>query len=104
MKCRAGFNSPDPIKGHCAAGKPHSFGAKPWHDVPAAASTLRTRLSRDMRARATALAFSHDETQYASFPRACAVPGGLWPTHIRWKSTAPAESLSPSVRDRGTTC
>ena len=92
------------MKGRCIGGKPLPFGARPWYDVPAAASTSRSRLSRDMRARATELAFSHDEAQYAIFPRACAVSGGMWPIRSRQKSTAPAESLFPSVRDRGTTC
>ena len=61
---------PSLMKGYCAGRKPPSVVAKPWHDVPAAASTLRSRLSRDMRARTTALAVSHKEAQHASFPRA----------------------------------
>ena len=60
---------PRSIEGHCTGGKPLSFGARPWNDVPAAASTLRSRLSRDARARATALAVSREEAQHARFPR-----------------------------------
>ena len=66
------------IKRHCTGEKPLSFGARPRYDVPAAASTLRSRLPRDTRSRATALAVSREETQHASFSRARAVPGGLW--------------------------
>ena len=71
------------MKGRYIGGKPLPFGARPWYDVPAAASTSRSRLSHDMRARANALAFSHDEAQHAIFPRACAVPGGMWLIHSR---------------------
>ena len=67
-----------PMKSHCAGEKPLSYGEKLWCDVPAAGSTLHSRLSRDTRARTTVLAFSLEEAQHASFQRARAVPGELW--------------------------
>ena len=66
---------------HCTGRKPLSFVTRPLYDVPAVASTLRSRLSRDTRACATALAIAREEAQHASFPRARAVPGGLCSAH-----------------------
>ena len=54
--------TPRSRKGHRAGGKPLSYGARPrCVAVPAAASNLCSRLSRDMRARATALAVTRKE-------------------------------------------
>ena len=63
------------MEGHCTSGKPLSFRARTWYDVLDAASTLRSRLSRDTRARATALTDYRDEAQHAS------LPVGLWSVH-----------------------
>ena len=93
--CRAGWVGPRSVTGHCTGGKPLSFVARPWYDVPAVASTLRSGLSRDTRTCATALAIAREEAQHASFPRVRTVPGGLWSVNALWKDTAPAESLSP---------
>ena len=104
--CRAGrvVADPPPMKEHCTSGKPVSSSARPWYDVLAAACNLRSRLSRDTRARATALAASREEAQNASFPRARAVPGGPCSAQALQEGTAPAGSLSSTVRNRGTTC
>ena len=71
--------SPCPMEGHRAGERPLSFGARPWCDVLAAASTLRSRLSRGTRD--TALAVSWEKVQHSSLLRARAVPGWLWSAH-----------------------
>ena len=43
------------LEGNCAGQMPFSFCARPRCDVPATASTLRSRLSRGTRDRASAL-------------------------------------------------
>ena len=50
--------APCTIEERCASEKPFSFGSRPRYDMSTAASYLRSRLSRDARGRATALARS----------------------------------------------
>ena len=92
-----------PTEGHCAGERPLSFGARPWCDVPAAASNAKPAPRGSRGAGAPALAVSGEEAQHSSLLRARAVPRWLWSVVPR-KSTAPARGLSPSARARGATC
>ena len=65
---------PCTMKGHCTSERPHSFGARPWCDVPAAGSNNQLAFAWQTRGRATAVAVSPEDAQYASLPRARAVP------------------------------
>ena len=55
---------PCATNGHYTSRKPLSFSARPWCDVPAAASKNEP-LSRGMRKRANALSISQEEIQHA---------------------------------------
>ena len=69
------------LEGNGTGGNLLSVGARPC-DASAAASSLRSRLSRGTRAQATALPVSREEEKCASFPSAHAVPRWLdRPTH-----------------------
>ena len=62
-----------------------------------------SRLSCGTRERATALAVSREEAQYACLLRVRAVPHSLWSDHALDKDTTPTKGLSPSAHGRGTT-
>ena len=55
-----------PMKGHCASERALSFGARPWCDLPIVASNTQPAFTWRTRERATALALSGEEAQYAS--------------------------------------
>ena len=89
----------------CRTGeRARSFGARPWRDVPAAASNSKPapRVSRD--AGASVLAVFREEAQYSSFLHVRAVPRWLWSVLTLPKGAAPARRLSPSAHDRCATC
>ena len=68
---QVGF-APRPNKGHWTGERPFSFGVRPWCDVPAEASTLRSRLSRR----------AHASAQRLRLPRARAVPRRLGSLYV----------------------
>ena len=76
--CRAGCSRLMLLKGHCAGERPLSFGARPWCDVPAAASNAKPAPRVSRGAGAPALAVSGEEAQHSSLLRARAVPRWLW--------------------------
>ena len=57
-----------------------SFGARPWCDVPAAASNFKPAPRGSRGAGAAALAVSREETQHSSLLRVRVVPRWLWPS------------------------
>ena len=65
-------------EGHCTGERPLSFGARPWCDVPAAASNAKPAPRGSRGAGAPALAVSGEEAQHSSLLRARAVPRWLW--------------------------
>ena len=79
---------------------PLPFSARHRCDIPAVASTLRSRRLHGKRERTTAQPVSQEEAKHTSLPRARAVPRCLRSPFARWKGTAPAGTFSPSVRDR----
>ena len=93
-------------QGHCTRERSFSVGARPWFDVPPAASDNQPAFacSRGMRERATAPAVSREEPMHASLLRARVVPRSLWSVHALDKAIGPARGLSPSARGRGATC
>ena len=66
------------MEGQCPGERSLSGGAKPRCDVPAASSSLRSRLMHRARGRATVLAVSREQAEYASLPCASGVPRRLW--------------------------
>ena len=92
-----------PMEGHCS-------GEKPLLSTQDRAPTCQlwpltsSRLSRDARRRATALAICGEEAQHARSRLSRAVPRGLWSADVLQKGTVPVRSLSRSVQDRAPTC
>ena len=66
-----------PYKGRCDGERPLSFGARPWCDVPAAASNFKPAPRGLRGAGAAALAVSGEETQHSSLLRVRVVPRWL---------------------------
>ena len=54
-----------PMKGHCASEMALCFGARPWCDLPTAASNTQPAFTWRTRERATALALSGEEARQA---------------------------------------
>ena len=76
--CRAGCGRPMPVEGRCAGERPLFFGARPWCDVPAAASTPS---QRRCDARAARLRSSLGRRRSTQACCARAVPRWLWSAH-----------------------
>ena len=97
---------PRTSQGHCIAERPFSVGARPWCDVPPAASENQPAFAclRGTRERATALTVSREKALHASLLRARAVPRCWWLVNVLGKATTLASGLSPSARGRGATC
>ena len=73
---------PCPMKGHCAGGKPLSFGARPWRDVPDAAFQNEPAFAWHARARKRAYYLSDRGAACELAAAARAVLGWLWrPVH-----------------------
>ena len=68
---------PYPIQGHCTGDTSLSIGARPWCDVPAAASKAQPAFAWHARKRATAFAVYRELTQHACLRSTHAVPGWL---------------------------
>ena len=66
-----------PANGCCAGERPLSFGARPWCDVPAAASNFKPAPRGSRGAGASVLAVSGEETQHSSLLCVRAVPRWL---------------------------
>ena len=67
---------------HRACKRPLSFGARPWCDVLAAASSTKPAPRVSRSAGAPALAVSMEEAQHSTFLSARAVPRWLRSAHI----------------------
>ena len=68
---------PHPAKGRCAGETSLPFGARPFCDVPAAASNFKPAPRGSCGAGAAALAVSGEETQHSSLLRVRVVPRWL---------------------------
>jgi len=92
------------LNGHCTGGKPLSFAARPWCDVPDAAFQNEPDIAWHARARQCAHYLSEGSAAYeiAAARATCCV--GRSSAHVRRTATAPAGSLSLSARGRGATC
>ena len=87
----------------CTGERPLSFGARPWCDVPAAASKNQPAVAWHARARHCARCLSGGGAARklaARARRAALVVVGS----CLGRGTAPARGLSPSARGRGATC
>ena len=65
--------APYPMGGRYTGERPLFAGVRPWFDVRAAASSLRSRLSGGTRGRATAHAVSREGAHHARLQCTCAV-------------------------------
>ena len=91
------------IERHCTGERPLSFGARPWCDVPAAASNAKPapRVSRGAGALRSLSLGGGAALELAARARGAAlVVVGLALSN----GAATARGLSPSARDRGATC
>ena len=89
----------------CRTGeRARSVGARPWCDVPAAASNFKPAPRVSRGAGASVLAVFREEAQYSSFLHVRAVPRWRWSVLTLPKGTEPARRLSPSAHDRCATC
>ena len=68
---------PHPANGRCDGKRLLPFGARPWCDVPAAASNSKPAPLGSRGAGASVLAVSGEEAQHSSLLRARAVPRWL---------------------------
>ena len=64
------------VERFCTGERARSFGARPWCDVPAAASNSKPAPRVSRGAGASVLAVFREETQYSSFLHLRAVPDG----------------------------
>jgi hypothetical protein len=95
---------PYPAKGRCAGETSLPFGARPFCDVPAAASNFKPAPRGSCGAGAAALAVSGEETQHSSLLCVRVVPRWLWPELTLPTDAVTARYSSPSARGRGATC
>jgi hypothetical protein len=97
-------DGPHPAKGRCAGETSLLFGARPWCDVPAAASNFKPAPRVSCGAGASALAVSREEARHSSLLRVRVVPRWLWSALTLPKDAVTARYSSPSARGRGATC
>ena len=74
------------------------FGARPWCDVPAAASNFKPAPRGSRGEGAAALAVSGEETQHSSLLRMRVVSRWLWSVRTLPKDAATARLSPPSSR------
>ena len=92
------------MQGHCTGERPLSFGAQPWCDVPAEASSAQPTFAWHACKCVTVMDVSREEAPHPIFLRARAGPRLLWLDYAICKTTTPTRGLFTSVRGLGATC